>query len=120
MGLITINDKTALEDLAGERTGAERDFYIASYLVNNGLLSSYKLEVAESNQKGLRDTNLLVRSRTMVKMVNHQADVIREKISRNVQLSNIILERCIRVRKKSESSEHLALGYLTGLKEVGK
>lgn len=118
LGLLSVQQKETAEYLFADRheTIDHVDRLIGAYLVNKEVIRAEDLELAEICQRDLRDPSLLVQTRTHVKMAKYAAEQIRCKIRENSRLSDAILRSGESLKKKSSSSDYVAVGFMAGRK----
>ena len=118
LGLLTVQQKKTVEYLFADRGEStdQLDRHLGAYLVNKEVICAENLELAEICQRGLRDSSLLVQTRTHVRMAKFAAEQIRHKIRENSRLSDAILKTGETIKRKSSGSGYAAVGFMTGRK----
>lgn len=116
LGLLTTQQRDTADEVFMERCASpeQADRLIGAYLVNKEVITAEQLELAEICQKGLRDPSLLVQTRTHVQMAKYAAEQIRHKIRENSRLADAILRTGEVVKRKSSSSDYVAVGFVAG------
>lgn len=113
MGVISADDRPSIEYVIEEHAPERRDLFATAYLINHGYVSERQLVVAEAIIRQLKDPDPVEKTKARVSMVKAAAREIRHQIRGNTELSKAILKDGRALKKKSTSSEYLAVGFLT-------